>query len=136
MQCMCNRSPPAGPSAVGARHVKEVRKGISGKCNRAAACASSREAAGSLGACTAGPTHPSVTSAAALGLACLVAQPASSPQFTVPSEPLTVNVLRMHMPAATCRSRVGPPRAPQDKPSKQPATLPAQAQPGLPNIAH
>lgn len=28
VQCMCNRSPPASPSAVGARHVKEVRKGI------------------------------------------------------------------------------------------------------------
>lgn len=55
------------------------------KCNRAAACASSREAAGRLGACTAGPTHPSVTSAAALGLACPARQ---FTQFTVPSEPL------------------------------------------------
>lgn len=78
-----NRTPPAGPSAVGARHVKEVRKGIRGVqpcCGLRVIPRGGRES-GSLGACTAGPTHPT-SAAAALGLGCPACQ---FTQFTVPS---------------------------------------------------
>lgn len=97
------------PTAVGARHVKECARAspIPRDCNRTAACASSREAGRELGACTAGPTHPP------LGL------PASSPPVHRTVKTVTVNVLGMHMPAATCRSRVGlePPQPSQLEPS-------------------
>lgn len=58
--------------------------------------------------------------------------PATSPVHPVHRtvRTVTVNVLRMHMPAATCRSRVG--LEPSLPPKAQPAQLaqPAQAQLG------
>lgn len=80
-------------------------------------------------------THPSIHPSPLLLLLLWdwATQPASSPSSPYrPSEPLTVNVLRMHMPAATCRSRVGPFTGAHPPPQNPASSLPpCQLKPSL-----
>lgn len=111
---MCTRSQPTGPSAVGARHVKE--RPHPAKLQPYYGLRVIPRGSRELGACTAGPTHPSS------GTAC---------QST--SSPYRQNRYRMRAADAHASSHMqvrGGPRAPPSPASSSPAGL------GVPNIAH